>query len=249
MNVENRFSNDEIEMERLNLETFFSTDKDLELNQYRILGSIKLFQQEFNGKKLYPALGELIKLNTQLSEIINNRDRLKISFPKIIKDFDFKTKNVIYDAKEKCENVSYIFDLVEWALPIIKKAIEEGIVLYEFVENNLTVEQLGIMPIYKEEGYLIIRGYTNKELKVYKFECSLFTSDTVPYRALKTEHIKNINCSDVFFAPADIKLELVRDYPDLPNPAIYLCETELDFPFTETIFPIAKRKLMSTLAS
>jgi hypothetical protein len=236
-------------MERLKLETFFSGDNDIELNQYKILGGIKLLQHDFNTKKLYPALADLIKINTQLNEILTNRTTLQFSFPKKIKDFDFKNKKILYENTNHYDNVSYLFDLVEWALPIIQKVIEEGVVLYEFVEKNIELGELGIIPIYTEEGYLVIRDNENKCLKVFRFECSLFTSDKVPFRALKTEFLKNIYYAEVLFAPASLKLELVREYPELPNPAIYLCETELDFPFAETIFPIAKRKLMSTLAS
>ncbi|QQS37855.1 MAG: hypothetical protein IPM56_07905 [Ignavibacteriales bacterium] len=236
-------------MERLRLETFFSSDQDAELNQYKILGGIKIIQQEFNSKKLYPALSELIKLNSQLTEIINGSSNLKISFPKRIKDFDFRNKKIVYEKSGMYESVDYLFDLIGWALPLIQNVIEEGVVLYEFVEKNLELGEIGIVPIYKEEGYFVIRDNINKCLKVFKFECSLFTSDKVPYRALKTEHVRDFSFGEILFAPASLKLELVRYYPEMPNPAIYLCDTELDFPFSETIFPIAKRKLMTTLAS
>lgn len=236
-------------MERLKLETFFSADSDIEMNQYKILGGIKILQHDFNSKKLYPALADLIKLNTQLNEIINNKSSMQFSFPKKIKDFDFKNKKILYHDSIQYDNVQHLFDLVEWALPIIQNVIEEGVVLYEFVEKNIELGEVGIIPIYTEEGYLVIRDNEFKCLKVFRFECSLFTSDKVPFRALKTEFIKNIYYGNVLFAPASLKLELVREFPELPNPVIYFCETELDFPFIETIFPIAKRKLMSTLAS
>jgi hypothetical protein len=36
-----------------------------------------------------------------------------------------------------------IFDLVDWAIPHINKAIEEGIVLFDFVEENMFLEKTG----------------------------------------------------------------------------------------------------------
>jgi hypothetical protein len=42
---------------------------------------------------------------------------------------------------------------------------------------------------------------------------------------------------------------LIAEHRELPNPATYLCQTELDFPFQETILPVAKRKLLRRLYS
>jgi hypothetical protein len=33
------------------------------------------------------------------------------------------------------QNIELLFDLIEWAIPVIKETIEEGIALYEFVEK------------------------------------------------------------------------------------------------------------------
>ena len=44
-------------------------------------------------------------------------------------------------------------------------------------------------------------------------------------------------------------LELIEANRDLPNPATYLFETDLDFPFNETILPVAKRKFLRGLYS
>jgi hypothetical protein len=46
-------------------------------------------------------------------------------------------------------------------------------------------------------------------------------------------------------SPEVIKLEVMRRYHDLPNPAMYMCETDLDFPYESTVLPIAKRKFMA----
>ena len=45
-----------------------------------------------------------------------------------------------------------------------------------------------------------------------------------------------------------IKLGLVKEYEELPNPATFKMECDIDFPFEETILPIAKRRLVKRLA-
>jgi hypothetical protein len=87
------------------------------------------------------------------------------------------------------------------------------------------------------------------ELQVHRYECSLFLSGNEKYRALKTEFVKSEKQEIIHRTPESIKHELIKERQDLPNPATYICITDLDFPFTETIFPVAKRKLMSLIAS
>lgn len=237
-------------MENLKLETFLSSEQDWEINQYKVLGGIKEFQTEFNKKKIYPALSELIALSTVLQEILDNEANLNGKFPKQIVNYDFKNKKLIFETIEKInDKEKFLFGLIEWALPLIKNAIEEAAVLFEFVEKNIEIEEVGILPLYKDEGYIIIPDNTNRKLMVHRFECTLFSSNSEKYRTLKTTFIEEIQKAVIEKSPESIKLELIKKFSDLPNPATYFCETELDFPFTETIFPIAKRKLMAKVAA
>ena len=133
-------------------------------------------------------------------------------------------------------------------MPQIKSLIDEAVVLYEFVEKNLKVKGVGILPFYKEEGYFLIPDNHERLMQVHHFECSLFSSGKEKYRTLRT---KFLQASEMLLstAPEFIKSKLIKQYRDIPNPATFVCETDLDFPFLETIFPIAKRKLMTKIAA
>jgi hypothetical protein len=113
----------------------------------------------------------------------------------------------------------------------------------------MKIEQVVILPLYREEGYFMIKDNIASELQVHRYECSLFSSGKEKYRALKTELIKSIGEFFIDKTPESIKHELIKENKELPNPATFICETDLDFPFAETIFPVAKRKLMSQLAA
>ncbi|NWF90003.1 MAG: hypothetical protein HXY50_11150 [Ignavibacteriaceae bacterium] len=232
----------------LSLESFYSADRDLELNQYHILAGIKDIKNEFKKKKLYPSFSNLLNLTSQLQDIVQQKKDLEIRFAKKIKSFDFKNNKVIFESVEnEHTNIDCLFDLIEWSLPQLKNLIEEALVICEYVENNLTIEQVGILPIYKSEGYFIIPNNEISTLQVHKFECSLFTSDDEKYRALKTKLLRTYSNDVIRLSLENIKRELISEYEELPNPATFKCETELDFPFVETVFPIAKRKLISTI--
>ena len=235
-------------MTYLSLESFYAADSDFELNQYNVLAGIKEFRSEFNKKKLYPTFTNIINLTAQLQDIVQQKNDLEFKFAKKIKSFDFKNNKIIFESVEKEQpEIDCLFDLIDWALPKLKSVIEEALVICEYVENNLKIEQVGILPVYKSEGYFIIPNNEVASVQVHRFECSLFSSDDEKYRALRTKLLKTYDNEIIRLSLDNIKLELIREYQDLPNPATFRCETDLDFPFAETVFPIAKRKLMSAI--
>lgn len=237
-------------MESLKLETFLSADKDWEMNQYRVLGGIKEYHTELTKKKVYPTLAELIQLASTLENIIDNKSKLKGSFPKQIKDFDVKNKKIRFEQTGKYPaDVEFLFELIEWAYPLIKSEIEEAIVLYDFVENSIEIDHVGIVPLNRDEGYFLIPDNKGEKIQVHRFESSIFSSETEKYRSLKTRLIQEIEKKLLETSPESIKLDLIKKFTDLPNPATFMCHTDLDFPFNETIFPVAKRKLMAAVAS
>jgi hypothetical protein len=239
-------------MEQISLEIFFNPETDWELNQYRVLAGIKTARAEFDKKRIYPSLALLIKLKRELNQIKDERNNLNQKFPKQIKGFDTKEQKVIYDTSEEInhkDNIELIFDLITWALPHINEAIEEGIVLFDFVEENMLLEQVGILPMYKEEGYFMITDNIALELQVHRYECTIFSSGEEKFRSLKTEFVKSKKQGKIIRTPEEIKQELIKERTDLPNPATFILDSDLDFPFAETILPVAKRKMISHIAA
>lgn len=232
-------------MESLTLASFFQNSEDTEINQYRILGGIKEYRNELNRKKIYPSLLQLIELVTSLEDIVYSKNEIFDAFPKEIVRYDLENKKIILEPVDKSpQKVELVFNLIEWSLPILKQTIEEAIVLYEFVEKNLEIDNVGILPLYKNEGYFIVPDNQLSMLQVFRFECALFSADSEKYRSLRTKLIEESENNYLRKSPELIKLELINKFKELPNPATFLCETDLDFPFNETIFPIAKRILM-----
>ncbi len=239
-------------MERLSIEYFFTSETDWETNQYRILGSLQKVRSDFGKNKIYPSFALLTELKQSIEKLKDEKNKLTENFPKQIKGFDVKKKKVIYESSptaKRIDDIEKIFDLIEWALPYINDAINEGTALYDFVEKNIELEQVGVLPIYRDEGYFMVTDNTACELQIHRYECTIFTSSKENYRALKTRFVKSERQIIIRKPPAAIKHELIKERKDLPNPATFLFDTELDFPFTETIFPVVKRKLVSHIAS
>jgi hypothetical protein len=44
-----------------------------------------------------------------------------------------------------------------------------------------------------------------------------------------------------------MKLRLTREFPDWPNPAVYLARMSYTFPLREAALPVARRRLLHAL--
>lgn len=237
-------------MERLSLQTFLSAGPDLESNQYQILSRLKSYHDEFSHNRLYPALSELIDLVHSLESLLQEQEQINQRLPQELKQIDLKNKRLVFEpAHHDFPGLERVLTLIRWALPRIREMISEGMEIFDFVEENVSIEEVGLMPMYKDEGYYFIPDNRASLLHLLRYETSLFTSGNEKYRTLKTTTVDSLEQSSIRRSPESIKLELIEHHQDLPNPATFLCETTLDFPYAETILPIAKRKLMARLYS
>jgi hypothetical protein len=235
-------------MIKLSEKLFTAFSGDNETDQYRILAELKEYGSSFRKKLLYPGISELIDLASTLTSMLEQKNTLEKSFPKEIIGFDVEAKKIIVKEVENPDkNMESLFELIEWAIPVIKQSIEEGIALYEFVEKNINIDQVGILPLYKDEGYFIIPDNTKDKLLIHRFHFALFEGEKEKFRTLKTRFIDAVD-KVLVNTPEYLKLRMVETYKDMPNPATYFCETDLDLPFQETLFPVAKRKLLSRIS-
>src|SRR6056297_577998 len=232
----------------LTIDLFTNVQDDLEKRQYVILGALKKISEQFQFYKIYPHLSRLIELRRILMEVIAGIYDLRSKFPKQISKLDWVNRVIEHEVIfTSGTDISSVEDLIEWALPRIENVIEEGVAIYKFVESELTVEQVGILPEYKDEGYLFVPDNQKKSLNLFRFEVSIFQNTHDQYRALKTQFLKYLEQDRIKLSPGSVKLDLIREESELPNPATYAFDTELDFPFETTIFPVAKRRLMHIL--
>jgi len=236
-------------MQALNLQHFLKAGSDFETAQYHVLDGLQTVRQAFAGNHVYPYLGGLVKLYNTLRGIVGQIDDLRGNAPSELKGVDLDTGRLHYKRRELSdEQVDFVEDLIRWALPHLQQAIEEGRTIFEFVEENLELEEVGIVPSYVEEGYLFVPDRQTSSLHVFQYSLSVFTDADERYRSLKTMHVKSVFRRNVTPSPQSLKLELLAENRELPNPATYAFDSDLDFPFDSTMLPVAKRKLIRYLS-
>jgi hypothetical protein len=234
----------------LDLDLFTNVQSDFESQQYKILSGLKSITDDFQMNKIYPHLSNLVELYTTLDDVLNRLRDLRNEFPKRIKKIDFVNEVIEHEVVfVDGSDLSKVEDLIEWGLPLIKAKIEEGKAIYEFVNDEIKLEEVGIIPNYTDEGYLFVPDNEESMLLLFQYEVSIFQSAQDKYRSLKTDFLKALEQGRALLSPNAIKLDLIDEYKKLPNPATYAFNTDLDFPFNETIFPVVKRKLLQQLVN
>lgn len=238
-------------MEALNISTFIKAADDVELSKYKVLAILNRYVSALHKNKVYPALAELISVRNEIELML---EQMSLFDTELVINLNFSDFNEFENYDEPFEydedDLQKVYEFMSWALPEIDKAIEEGKILFDFVDENIQLEEVGVMPLYKNEGYFMIPDKKHDLMKIYKFEMSLFSTPDNPLRTLKSKLVDLISLkAPETQSPYELKNHILRRFTDLPNPATFYFDTDLDFPFVETILPTAKRKLVRYLAS
>lgn len=235
-------------MAELRLNHFLSAVHDYESAQYKVLDGLQQARQAFSKNIVYPYLSSLVKLYESLQQIVSGMDIVEQGLPRRLEEVDLNTQTLRYEYPSlDGDQLVVVKELVSWSLPHILDAIEEGRTIFEFVESQLFIGEVGLIPSYVEEGYLLVPDLEGAKLHIFKYDVSLFTDAKERYRSLRTAHVKTLPRRLVMRSPHSIKLELIEENRELPNPATYMCDLDIAFPYEETVLPIAKRKLMRHL--
>jgi len=237
-------------MSNLNLEKFLSISEDREINEYRILDSLKRIRKKFNSNKLYPELAELRVLAARLETNLEQKSYLKVWIPNKIKNATVKGKEITLDTdtlKELLPDQANNSGLIEWSLMQLYSIIDEGQIIFDFVMENIRIEEVGTLPSNKDIGYFFIPDNKNEILQVNQYECSMGYSAQKPIRSVRIGLIKSIPFSQLNKSPLELKTELLNGHGSISNPAVYNFSTDIDFDFVSTILPVAKKKLVSVI--
>lgn len=221
---------------------------DFEYKKYMLLGYLKTVKESFNEKKLYPFLSDLLFHYQNLLSIKENKQLIHENFPKQISRADFEKLEIIYKEIVKDDKImKEIEDIISFSIPKVKEQLKDGKDIYEEIEEKVTISPIGISPLYPDEGYLLFYMDT-RETRVYEYQMTIFESAEEKYRGIHTHFVETFS-KGLGITFESIKLELIRKYKKLPNPATFLIDTKVRVPFNESLLPIAKRLLVKQIYS
>jgi hypothetical protein len=222
---------------------------DFELKKYTLLAYLQEVNKHFDENKLYPQLADVIFHYNNLVAFRENKKYLQEQFPKKLSMIQMEKLQMLYEQMiGDDELMQELETIINYSAGKIKNTISSGTEIYEFVENQLNIFPVGIVPIETSEGYFFLAEGTFRKTRVYQYSLSIFHKKDEKYRSIKTEYIDHWD-RNLVNTYENIKAELIRKKRELPNPAVYCIETELAFPVDETLLPIAKRTLVRFLSA
>ena len=217
---------------------------DFELKKYTLLAYLKEINHYFCQHKLYPQLADVIFHYNNLIAFKENKQYLQEQFPKRLTGIQIEQLQLLYESMvEDDELMQELEDIIGYASATMKRTITSGTEIYEFVEQKLSIEPIGLIPLDHQEGYFMLCEGSCRNTWVYQYRLSIFEKHDEKYRSIKTEFV-DVWQRNIVNSYQNIKSQLIRNRSDLPNPAVYALETELSLPMEETLLPIAKRSLV-----
>ena len=221
---------------------------DFEYKKYVLLGYLQHVEEHFNEQKLYPDFAELIAHYRNLIALKNNTSALENSFKKNVKGIDYNTFSLVYENSITDESLIDLKQIIAFSEPLLANELHKGKNIFDFAEQHILTNHIGILPIYKTEGYFILYPYQAKQVLVYNYTFSKINLLQQEVYGLNCSYVSNYTIS--LAKPVDkIKSDIIDANPHLPNPAVYLFKANAELPNDETFLPIAKRLLYKSLTS
>lgn len=230
-------------------ETWFAEGYiDFELKKYTLLAYLQEINKYFNEHRLYPQLSDLIFHYNNIVAFRENKRYLQEQFPKKLTGVQIEKLQLLYEQMiQDNELMQELEEIINYSADEMKSTISSGAEIYEYVEENLTISPIGLVPLDIQEGYFFLSAGNSKATRVYQYRLSIFEKHDEKYRSIKTSYIEMLQRSMVN-TYENIKYELIKKRNGLPNPAVYSIETGLSFPVEETLLPIAKRSLVKYIS-
>lgn len=235
-------------MEQLKMDWLTDGLIDFEYKKYILLAYLKNVKENFSEQKLYPFMSDMVFHYQNLLTLKKNKSLIFENFPKSISKADFARLEITYRRLvQDDEMMREIEDIMEFAVPKLKNALEEGREIYEFVEKNVEFLPVGLTPIYTNEGYLLIQQDVSSDVSIFQYQLTFFEQANEKFRGVHTQFLKREErtLGNTF---EHIKMKLVKRFKELPNPATYAVVSKQFFPLPETLLPVAKRMLVQNIS-
>lgn len=235
----------------LDVKKLTSCGSDWETNQYTILNKVKEWSYFLHRNKLFPAIEESIQLNLALEDILRENIESKLWFDNEVRSRKLNERFIVYEKAHQIGNqIDKLFNFIDWALQLNKPVLEEGRIIKNFVEENLIVKRISENDRnYNGKGYFTLPNNKNRLLNIYLYEIMLDWSEENLYQRMASNLVRSIPFDLIDNSVEEIVIDFINNSQSLYEPVVYIFETNLDFPYEETMFPIAEEKLLKHLIS
>lgn len=232
----------------IDISNITSCGSDWETNRYTFLKTIKSWKNDFIKNRLYPSLGYSNQLQSRFEEMLSENIESKDWLEREVRGTFIDDRLVVLEkAHQLSSQLEKLIDFVDWALEVNESLLEEAEIIKEFVYDNIEVIPLCDIEKYRGKGYILIPDNKKQVYKIFLYELSINWNVDEPVEYLDLELLRSIPFNLVDKPKQELMRDFIEHSQQMYDPMVYICETDLDFPFTETILPIVQIKLLESV--
>ncbi|MDW8236390.1 MAG: hypothetical protein RMK98_07230 [Bacteroidia bacterium] len=206
-------------MQRLRPGWFLEGLWDAEYQQYRLLSYLQSVRKAFLAQQLYPPLADL---TDSYHELLHLSDQVQNSEDPLLET---------------------LREIIAFALPRLQELIEEGKFIYETIAGSLQAYGVGVVPLYRDEGYVLVRRGTEPIIRAYIYEVKHLVDGEGKRIAIHLRQVQEYHVGSLQIAVGTLREGLMREHPELPVPYTLMVESPWLVPWEETLIPIIRRSL------
>ncbi len=144
--------------------------------------------------------------------------------------------------------ISEIENIINFSIPRMENHLREGKDIYSTIESDMQIEPIGLTPLNTDEGYMFICDGKQRDTHVHQYKITFFEHASENFRGIHTSYITSFAHSWVN-TYENMKLQLIKEIPQLPIPAVFAISSEKQYPLDESFIPIAKRTLVRYIST
>lgn len=235
-------------MLEIDIRKLTSCGSDWETNRYLLLKKIKEWQSQLDSNRVYPVLreAELIKdkLDDLLLENISSRNWLEREVRGIL----IEDQIIVQDkARQISTELDRLIHYVEWAIESVEYIIREARIIFDFVKDDIRLYRLNTEDKYRGKGYFVIKDNERDVVKIFLFEMIFNWTEEHPTESIEFTLLRSIPNILLDNSLDELMEKFIHHSQQMYKPAVYICKSDLDFPFTETMLPAVQEKLMKAI--
>ena len=235
-------------MTNIDVKKLTSCNSDWEMNQYTLLSRVKEWESHFRKIRLYPYINDSIELHYKLADILQENLESKWWLEREAGQRVDDERIIVYEkAQQVSEQLNQLLSFVEWALRINRPSMEEGLILKEFMEDNLIINPISSEPNFRGKGYFSLTDNKKMVFNIYLYDLKWGWTDDEPEHTLNIKLVRSIPLTIVDSSEEELMRDFIEYSQPLYKPVAYIFKNELDFPYEETIYPVAEEKLLTTI--
>lgn len=221
--------------------SLFGPGFDAEMRTYQLLAFEKRAITKLKGNELFPSLTELTEWNNAIAALLESKHNFENSLKSTLTDINPSEARVTYTSAALPTH-DMLETMHDWAITAQQK-IKALLVSFEEMKKilmrEIESEPVGLLPLYRDEGYLLITHGRDTDVFIYQRK-TLF--ETTSSRGILSDYFSTYEVSPAN-TPHNIKINLIKSHREIPNPATWSFYCQQELPLAETLLPLAKEKL------